>query len=123
IRVLNPDGSLAPVDYSAQSLADAGQYEPADGIYTVANTFHTYQTLCLDAHLDRMENSAKYAQVALKLNRPLLKSTLRKLITEADYGDVRFRITVGRETPEQYILSLAPFTPLAAEFYAQRVRC
>ena len=43
---------LQPVDYAADSLQEAAQFEP-DGIYTVTNTFNTNQVLKLDAHLDR----------------------------------------------------------------------
>ncbi|MEZ4667072.1 MAG: hypothetical protein R3E39_03985 [Anaerolineae bacterium] len=57
INVLTPDG-LLPANYSADSLADAVQYEPHDGVYTTTNTFNTTQVLKLEAHLDRLEDSA-----------------------------------------------------------------
>ncbi len=40
IRILTADG-LLPVDYSADSLGDAVQHEPRDGVYTVTNTYNT----------------------------------------------------------------------------------
>lgn len=121
IRVLTPDG-LETVDYSANSLAEAAQYEPEDGIYTVTNTYNTYQTLKLTAHLDRMEDSAQRAGIDLTLDRDRLKATLRGMITEAGYGDVRFRVTVAKSTPDRFIISLEPFIPLAEDFIQKGVR-
>lgn len=122
IKLLTPDG-LQPASYTADSLAEATRYEPDDGIYTVANTFNVFQTLKLDAHLDRMEDSAQRANIPLQLDRMALKAALRAMITEANFGDVRFRITVPRATPNTFILSIEPFKPLAPEIVTHGVRC
>ncbi|MDQ7025221.1 MAG: aminotransferase class IV [Anaerolineae bacterium] len=122
IKILTPEG-LVDAPYTADSLAEAAQYEPADGVYTVANTFNTYDTLKLDAHFDRLEDSARRANIPLKLDRKAIRYNLRMLIQVANYGSVRFRVTVPRETPDNLILSIEPFTPLSPEFIAQGVRC
>jgi branched-chain amino acid aminotransferase len=122
IRLLTPAG-LQPVDYTAESLADAAQYEPRDGVYTITNTFNTFQVLKLDAHLDRLETSAERAGIPLKLNRSRLRAALRQMIGEANYGDVRLRITAPAEQPDHLILSLEPFKRLAPEIYANGIRC
>ncbi len=122
IKFLSPDG-LQPATYTANSLAEAAQYEPDDGIYTVANTFNMFQTLKLNAHLDRMEDSAQRANIPLQLDRGTLKAALRAMIAEANFGDVRFRVTVPKATPDTFILSIEPFKPLAPEIIAQGVRC
>lgn len=122
IRILTPDG-LQAVDYSAASLAEAARYEPHDGVYTITNTYNTFQVLKLDAHLDRLEDSARRAEIALQLNRPALRAALRQMIAEAAWGDARFRITAGREQPDQMILSVEPFKPPAPEVYSNGVRC
>jgi branched-chain amino acid aminotransferase len=122
IRILTPYG-LQPVDYTADSLADTAKHEPREGVYTITNTFNTFQVLKLDAHLDRLENSAKRVNIVLKLDRPRLRWALREMIQAANYGDVRFRITVPANTPDHLILSLEPFRPLAHEVYANGVRC
>lgn len=122
IKILTPDG-LADVPYKAESLAEAAQYEAADGVYTVANTFNTYETLKLDAHFDRLEDSAHRANIPLKLDRRAIRYNLRVLIQVANYGSVRFRLTVPRETPANLILSIEPFTPLSPEFIARGVCC
>lgn len=113
IRRLTGQG-LQPVDYHAESLAEAASHEPPDGIYTVASTFNTVQTLKLDAHLDRMEDSARRAGIDLQLDRQRLRSALRQMIIEADYGNVRFRVTVPRDG-DDFIISLEPFAGVPPE--------
>lgn len=110
IRILTPSGwQQAP--YSAESLADAAQYEPHDGVYTITNTHNTTQALRLDAHLDRLEDSAARANIPLKLDRPRLRAALRQLIVEAGFPESRFRITVPKSAPDQFILTVEPYTP------------
>src|SRR5690606_37685582 len=121
IRQLTPDG-LHTVDYQADSLADAARHEP-DGIYTVTNTYNTFQTLRLDAHLDRMEDSARRENIALKLDRLRLRAALRQMIADAGFGDVRFRVTVPHTRPDHLIITLEPYNPPAPELISSGVRC
>lgn len=121
MRRLTPDG-LEPLDYSAESLAEAARHEPDDGIYTVTNTFETFKVLKFDAHLNRMEDSARRADIPLVLDRPRLRMALRDMIAEAGFGDVRFRVTVPRDKPDTFILSLEPFKPLSPDVIAKGVR-
>lgn len=121
IRLLTPDG-LQTVDYTASSLADAARYEPDEGIYTVTNTVYKTRVLKLDAHLDRMEDSARRANIPLQLDRARLRATLRSMILEAGYGDVRFRITVSKDTPQNFLITLEPFHPPAPELIEQGTR-
>jgi branched-chain amino acid aminotransferase len=122
IRELTPDG-LCQVSYTADSLADAVHYEPRDGVYTVTNTYNTFQVLKLDAHLDRLEDSAQRVNIPLKLDRKRLRSALYAMITEANFGSVRFRITISHDQPDHFILSVEPFHPPSAEVYTNGVRC
>jgi branched-chain amino acid aminotransferase len=122
IRILTPDG-LQAAPYTAESLADAVRYEPQDGVYTLTNTYNTFQVLKLDAHLNRLEDSARREGIPLQLNRPVLRAALRQLISEANFGDVRFRITVPRQQPDHLILSIEPFKPLPSELFANGIRC
>lgn len=121
IRILTPEG-LQPADYTAESLNAAARYEPANGIYTVGNTFDTTKALKLTAHLDRMEDSARRAHIPLMLDRPRLRAALRELITLAGYGDVRYRITVPADQPECFILSVEPFKGVPPEVIANGIR-
>jgi branched-chain amino acid aminotransferase len=121
IKRLTKSG-LVPVDYSANSLNEAAAFEPNDGIYTVANTFNRYDTLKLNAHFDRMEDSARRENIPLILNRPRIRQALRQMIDEADFGDVRFRITVSRQNPEEFILSIEAFHAPSVTLIEEGVR-
>lgn len=120
IRVFR-ENRLHPVNYSAESLADAVRHEP-DGVYTVTNTCHTTQVLKFDAHLNRMEDSALRADIPLKIDRGRLRSALRQMIEEAGYGDVRFRITVPRAEPHTSIITLEPYTPPSPQLLQTGIR-
>ena len=122
IRILTPAG-LQSAPYTADSLADAVQYEPADGVYTLSNTCNTFQVLKFDAHLDRLEDSARREHILLKFDRPRLRAALRQMIADSGFGDVRFRITVPRAQPDHVILSIEPFKPYPPELYEQGILC
>ncbi len=122
IQRLTPDG-LQPVPYQAESLADAERFEPDDGVYTVTNTYQVFKVLKLDAHLDRLEDSAQRAGIPLRLDRKRLRAALREMIGQAGFGDVRFRVTIPRDQPDQPLLAVEPFQPPAPELYARGVRC
>ena len=121
IRILTPNG-LEAAPYTAESLLDAARHEPAEGVYTITNTFERTKVLKIDAHLNRLEDSARREGIPLALDRPRLRAALRQLIEEADYGDVRFRVTVPRADPSRLILSCEPFHRLPASVYEQGVR-
>jgi len=121
IRHLTATGLIDP-GLTADSLAGAARHEPADGVYTIANTFETFKTLRLDAHLDRLQDSARRAGVTLTLDRGALRSALRAMIAEAGYGDVRFKITASNAVPNTLLLAIEPFKPLAASIYADGVK-
>lgn len=108
------DGELTPVQHHANSLQEAVLFEPPNGVYTVANTFHQTQTLKLDAHLDRLHDSAERAGIPLTLDRQALRGALRQMILDSGYGDVRFRVTVPHDG-QGLVLSIEPFKPLSPE--------
>lgn len=122
IKRLTPT-ALLDVDYRADSLKSAEDHETSDGIYTVTITYNSTQTLMFGAHLDRLEDSAQRENIPLKYDRTRLKSTLRQMILDSGYGDVRFRITVARDTPDEMTLTLEPFTPPSKLLIEQGVRC
>lgn len=122
IRVLHPDGSLHPVDYVAENLTDAARYEPADGVYTITNTFNVTQVLKMIAHLDRLEDSARRAGIDLKYDRLMLRGALRRCILDYGKGNVRWRVTVGKDRPDHLIITLEPFRPISPELIESGVR-
>jgi branched-chain amino acid aminotransferase len=91
-------------------------------VYTITNTFERTKVLKLEAHWDRLEDSARREGIPLRLDRARLQAALRHMIEEADYGNVRFRVTVSREQPECLILSCEPFNPLAPSVFEKGVR-
>ena len=97
--------------------------ERRDGVYTVSNTYNETQTLLLDAHLDRLEDSARREGFYLELDRSRLRQNLRIMILASGYGDVRFRISVNSRQPDELLLSIEPFEPPAAEIISRGVRC
>ncbi|MDX2162741.1 MAG: aminotransferase class IV [bacterium] len=120
IHTLTPAG-LQPADYTAESLADAARHEPRTGVYTITNTFESIKVLRLDAHLDRLEDSARRSGIPLTLDRPRLRAALRQMIDDSGFGNVRFRITVPADAPSSLILSIEPFHGVAPALYEQGV--
>ncbi len=113
---------LVPVEYRANSLAEAAQHEPDDGVYTVTTTRNTYDVLQLTAHLDRLNDSAARENIPLTLSHEQIRAGLREVIDLAGYGDVKFRITVPRAHPDEPILSVEPFGGYPATLYTEGVR-
>ena len=114
---------LVDVAYSATSLSDAATRESQAGVYTVSNTYHVTQTLLLGAHLDRLEDSARREHIDLRLDRARLRRSLRQMILEAGFGDVRFRITVPAAAPDSLTITLEPFEPPATALLHKGARC
>ena len=111
--ILGPDG-LKPAPYHVNSLNEAIVYEP-QGVYTVARTFFGDHALLLDAHLDRLEQSARLLNIPLHLDRTRLRAALRDLLREAGYPDAKFRITVPQDHPDQIYLAFESYQPVPAD--------
>ena len=114
---------LVSVDIGADSLQDASKHEPCKGVYTVSNTYQGTKTLLLDAHLDRMEDSARREGIALRIGRNNLKAALRQMIVASNFGDVRFRISVPADMPDELILSIEPYTAPSPKQLEAGVHC
>ncbi len=108
--ILTP-GGVIPTPYRVPSLAAAISREP-DGVYTVARTFFGDRALLLDAHLDRLEESARLSGIPLALDRARLRAALRDALHAAGFADAKFRITIPREDPSRLYLALEPFQPV-----------
>ncbi len=123
VKILDENGTLKDAPYTGDSLADTAKFEPQGGVYTITNTNERFKVLKLGAHLDRLEDSARRADIVLTLNRPQLQQALRDMISEADWGDVRFRVTVDKHAPTQLILSIEPFKPISPLLLENGTRC
>jgi branched-chain amino acid aminotransferase len=78
--------------------------------------------LKIQAHFDRLEDSARREQIPLTLDRAAVRAALHQMIAESGYGDVRFRITVSRSDPTRLILTVEPFKRQPPEVYERGVR-
>ena len=114
---------LRAVPHPAESLKAAADHEPGDGVYTVANTQQGTGALKLTAHLTRLQDSAQREGIALTLTPEQIRAALRQAISGAGYaGDVKFRITVPRHTPNHIYISLEPFGGYPAHNYTDGVK-
>ena len=102
-------------------MQDASRHEPS-GVYTVARTFHRTSALELDAHLDRLEESAHLLGIPLKLDRAALRRTLRQLIDETGYPESRFRITIPAARPDHIYFAIEPLHEVPPELRKHGVR-
>ena len=117
--VLLPSGILQFTHSTGDSLNDV--VEP-DGVYTVTQTHHRIKSLLLDAHLDRLEESARLENIPLRLDRAQLRRALRKLIDVTGYPESRFRITIPRDNPEQIYFALEHLLPIPDSIRRDGVR-
>ena len=122
VKRLTPRG-LQSVDYVAKSLHHAAQFEDPAGVYTTSNTLNRTQTLLLDAHLDRLEDSARRVGMDWRSDRSRLRVALREMITESGFGDARFRLSVPAANANEVIISIEPYTPPSDSLIRRGVRC
>jgi len=120
ITILQPDGTLLPAPWKAHSLDQVAQLEPS-GFYTVMRTFHGNQVVMFDAHLDRIEESARLEGHAHTLDRPALRSALRGMLQQAGYAESRIRITVPRDEPGNILLAIEPLKIIPPQIHSQGV--
>ncbi len=103
-KLLLEDQRLIDTPYRVHSLDDLNKFEPA-GIYTASRTYHTTNTVMLDAHFDRLEESAALESIPLQLDRVRLRGALRDTLAAGGYENARFRITISRDNPNQILLA------------------
>lgn len=121
IAILSRAGGLQPASYQADTMAEAAVLEPS-GIYTVSRTFHYDQCILLDAHFDRLEESARLEGIPLALDRKRARAALHSLVLKAGYEEARFRLTVPRNDPGQLILTIEPLQLVTEAMRKQGVR-
>jgi branched-chain amino acid aminotransferase len=121
LAALNPDGTLAEASLEADSLEALSLQEPP-GFYTVTRTYHGDRAVLLEAHFDRLEESAHLEGLALRLDRARLRAGLRSLLKQAGYPESRFRVTVPREDPERILLAAEPLQPVPEALRQNGVR-
>ena len=110
---LNAQGELQEVDLQVHSLAELGRVEPP-GVYTVARTYRSDQAVMLDAHLDRLEESARLENIPFHLDRKQLRTGLRNLLARAAFPEARFRIMLPSRQPAPLLLAAEPLPETVA---------
>ena len=113
-KLLLEDHRLIDAPYKVHSLDDLSRIEP-DGIYTVARTYYATKIVMLDAHLDRLEESAELESIPLQLDRVSLRKGLRVILEAGGYENARLRITIARENPNQILLASEPLKEVPYE--------
>jgi branched-chain amino acid aminotransferase len=113
-KLLLEDQRLIDAPYKVHSLDDLIRFEPA-GIYTALRTYHTTNTVMLDAHLDRLEESAALESIPLQLDRVRLRGALRDTLAAGGYENARLRITISRENPKQILLAAESLNEVPTE--------
>ncbi len=119
-KLLLEDQRLIDAPHKAHSLDDLNRLDPA-GIYTVARTHYATNTVLLDAHLDRLEESAELESIPLQLNRARLRQALRDTLAAGGYENARFRITISRDNPNQILLTAEPLQEIPIEILREGV--
>jgi branched-chain amino acid aminotransferase len=120
IAIHSPGGALREAPFTAETLEQASFLEP-EGIYTVTRTYHGDHAILLNAHLDRLQESAQIEGIPLELDRDALRASLRTLLKRAGYNESRIRLTVPRQAPDQVILAVERLQIITEETRAQGV--
>lgn len=112
--ILSPDGRLQPSPLRARSLAELGSMTPP-GIYTISRSFPGLKAVRLDAHLARLEESARMIGMPMLYTRAILRGGLRKLLTAAGFEQARFRIAIPKDNPDCAELAAEKLMPVPPE--------
>ncbi len=105
--VMLSDNGIEPAPYRAESLREAALME-RPGVYTVTRTYPRVRAVLLDAHLDRLEESARLEGIPVSFDRERIRRGLRQLLEDKDHKQTRVRLTVTRSNVNGVILALEP---------------
>ncbi|MGH7260715.1 MAG: D-amino-acid transaminase [Nitrospiraceae bacterium] len=88
------NGRFMPLDEATVSVEDRG-FQFGDGIYEVIRTYHG-QLFQLDAHLARLERSAKAIELPLPWNSQQWATHVREGITRSGYAESKVYLQLTR---------------------------
>ncbi len=120
---LAPAG-VEPVAVPGQSLDQVSLHLPC-GTYTTLRTYGRDRFLRLDAHLARLDESARLLGHPVRLDFAAIRAGLRGALATVGFPESRVRITVGLSNgsrPDDVYLSVAPFAGPPPEAYTRGVR-
>lgn len=112
------DTGLRALDITGSTLDEVSRQLP-EGTYTTVRTFNKNRFLRLDAHLDRLEESARVLGKALQLDRCRLRQALAEVLTRTDFRESRLRITVplDAEASSTVYITVERFNNIPPELY------
>ena len=111
---LLPSGKIEIAHLSIQSLEELGRTEP-EGVYTITRTYLGNQFVLFDAHLERLEESARLEEIPLNLERDSLRSAIRELLARTQFDDTRLRISIPKGHPERILIAVEPLIGVPEE--------
>lgn len=125
INLQDQDELLTPVlaTVPLASLNSTAQYLP-QGVYTTFRTYQHSKVFELDAHFQRLEESASLVGYALQLDRLRLRLALTAVAAQYPLShDLRFRLVIDLEKqPGTFFVACELLQTLPPEAYRQGVR-
>lgn len=98
------------------------------GVYSALRTFHHNRFLWLDAHFDRTDRSMEALGWTARLDRPVLRAALHRVVSAYPLADSRVRFDVLRESLDflgvraSVFIALSPYESVPADFLRDGVR-
>jgi branched-subunit amino acid aminotransferase/4-amino-4-deoxychorismate lyase len=116
-------GTDLVANFTSAATLDDLSLELPDGVYTTLRTYRGNRVLHLDAHFDRLVESARLEGVALRLDRGLLRRAIATLIASTGFQLARVRLTVGLSPAVRIFLAAEELRELPEDAYRFGVTC
>jgi branched-chain amino acid aminotransferase len=116
------DSGIVGMPTTAASLNDLSLSLP-QGVYTTFRTYPGQRVLRMEAHLDRLVESAAIEGHALALDRAALRRAIAGAVAQSGFALARIRLTVGLSPAPTVFVSLDELHDIPKEVYETGVRC
>lgn len=117
--VLQSNGSLE-FEWLTGDLRDLASSSPA-GVYTVTRTYQGNRFVLLDAHLDRLKESAALEGIPFDWKPGVIMGGIHQILGHAGFDDARVRIALARSNPDRLDFGVEPVSPVPTELKARGV--
>lgn len=104
ITILGLNG-VRQIEAPVETMEAWGMIEP-DGVYDVTRTYQAGGVLLLEEHLNRLDNSARSEGIPVVYPRQRARAVVRARLDEKGLGSSRLRFCIGRDKPEELIITL-----------------
>lgn len=92
------------------------------GVYTVTRTYQGDRFVLLNAHLARLEESARLEGIEYLWTPAGILSALQECLEQAGFEQARVRIAIAGSEPERLDVTIEPLAPLLPELKAEGVQ-